>query len=238
MATDGQLDTRARYKSEFGGRLGPALHAFESRLFQLHRRWRDYDTLYCSDLRVEVLNKFAPSFFSRYQEMTFECVVMALARLTDPERTGNLENLSVAYLLSLVEPTAKNGLQPFVDAAQAKAEFAREWRNKRFAHNDLEDAVNQAVLINPVTHAQLDEAIVAINNFVEQLFLKIGGYSACTFDHVYRSNDRGGAHVLLGRLHEANKARHKRSIRIKVGDIRPEDWKDYDDPVWKDLRKG
>jgi hypothetical protein len=53
----------------------------------------------------------------------FECVVMALARLTDPERTGKFGNLSIAYLLSMVNPIAKDGLRPFVDAAQAKAEF-------------------------------------------------------------------------------------------------------------------
>lgn len=236
MTTEGPIDTRTLYKSQFGETLGSSLHAFWSRLLELHRRWRDYETLYSSDVRIDVLNKFASSFFARHQQMTFECVIMALARLTDTESTGAFQNLSVAYLFTLVKPAAKVRLQTFADDAQTKAAFAREWRNKRFAHNDVEDAVNQAVPINGVTHMQVDEAIVAINRFIEQVHLQCGPYRFCNLDNTYRSNDFGGAHVLLGRLHEANKARDARKSRIAKGDVRAEDCKDDDDPVWKDLR--
>ncbi len=237
MTIEKPIDTRARYESEFGQALGGAIHAFWCRLLDLHRRWKDYETLYRSDIRISVLNEFAPSFFARHQQMTFECVIMALARLTDTECTGKFKNLSIAYLLILMEPKVQVQMQPFADDAQQKALFAREWRNKRYAHCDVEDAVNQAMLINSVTHTQIDEAIIAINKFVEQVHLKCGPYSLCNLDHAYRSNDFGGAHLLLGRLHEANKAREARMTRTKQGDIRAEDYKDDNDPVWKDLRR-
>lgn len=213
MTTERPKDTCARYKIEFGERLGPALYAFMSRLFELHRRWRDYDFLYNSDEHINALNKFAPSFFGRHQQMTFECVTMALARLTDSVRTGSSENLSLAYLVSLLEPAVKAKLQPLADDAKVKAEFARKWRNKRFAHHDLQDAVNQSVIIDPVTHMQIDNAIVALNIFAEQVHLVCGGYNACTLDYAYRSDDFGGASVLLGRVRKANEARDERQPR-------------------------
>lgn len=223
MTIEQPEDTIARYKSDFGQELGLALSAFLSRLIELHCRWRDYETLYSSDTRVDVLNECASSFFARHQQTSFECVVMALARLTDAERTGTFENLSLAYLLSLVEPALKAQLQPFADDAQAKAAFARAWRNKRFAHHDLADALNQAVAVAPATHQEIDEAIVALNRFVEQVHMKSGGYSKFSLEYAYRTNDFGGALVLLRAICEANKARDKRLSRAQSSDIQPED---------------
>jgi AbiU2 len=237
MTIERPEDTIARYESEFGHELGLALYAFLSRLIELHRRWRDYETLYSSDARVQVLNKGASSFFARHQQMTFECVVMALARLTDPERTGAFENLSLAYLRSLLEPALKAQLKPFADDAQAKAAFARAWRNKRFAHHDLGDALDQAVAVAPATHQEIDEAIVALNRFVEQVHLKCGGYSKFPLEYAYRSNDFGGALVLLRAIYQANKARDKRLARIESKQARPEDWEDVDDPIWRELSR-
>ena len=38
--------------------------------------------------------------------------------------------------LVYINPAAKVELQPFADDAHLKTVFARDWRNKRFAHHD------------------------------------------------------------------------------------------------------
>ena len=44
--------------------------------------------------------------------------------------------------------------------------------------------------------------------------------------------------MLLGRVHQANKEREAKTARIMAGDTHPDDLKDDDDPVLKDLRSG
>ncbi len=237
-APDSQEERWAQYEQQFGSALGRDLLEFEARLFMLHRRWRDYDTLYSTELRVGVLNKFAHSFFHRHQQMTFECVVMGIARLTDREKSFGSVNLSIEHLLSVITEDVRPQLEPAAVKAAEKSRFTRDWRNKRFAHTDRADAVDGAVTIDQVTHEQIHNAIVAINEFVEAVHIKVGGSRSYKLDEFYRSHDRGGAHLLLDRLHLANKQRAERHERIMAGQIKSEDVPDDDDPVLKDLRSG
>jgi hypothetical protein len=233
--TTSPAETREKYKKDFGDELGAALYAFESRLFQLHRRWRDYDVLYFSKLRVEVLNGFANAFFGRHQQMTFECVIMALARLTDPLRSGRFDNLSIDYIHSLLPLEVRNGLLDCRTAITEKSEFARRWRHKFLAHHDLQHALDQAEAFDPVKWQEIEEAIISINTYIERLhYLTIG--SEYRLEISMRSNDIGGAQVLLTRVHQANKARKAHYDRIMSGDIREEDLKGDDDEVLRELR--
>jgi len=229
MTTPEALDARDCYRKDFGTPLGDVTYAFRSRLIQLHRRWHDYEVLYFDDVSIGILNATAPNFFERHRQMAFETVVMALARLSDPDRTGRFENLSVQYLLSLVTSAQRDALNPYADAAQTSSAFARTWRHKRFAHNDMNDAVGAAPAIALVNRIEIDNAVRALNDFDAQLHVICGGYSQAGLHDACKQDDFGGASVLLERLHEGQEARAARQARIVAGDIRADDFKE--DPI-------
>ena len=93
--------------------------------------------------RVQLLEKTAPTFFALVQSSLIECVLIRLARLMDPQESGNKQNLSFSRFFCLCAESQ--------DFAEINAQFAvlcRDWngakfqplkehRNKVQAHNDL-----------------------------------------------------------------------------------------------------
>lgn len=156
--------------------------------------------------------------------MTFECVVMALARLTDTARTGKSDNLSLETLHSKLPVQFHATLEPLLGEVRTKTIFAREFRNKLFAHYDYEQAVGSGKPLNGVMTNQIDDAISAINKYIKEVHLKHGNSKKFDLDAAMNINDFGGAHHMIGYAHEANKARQ----------LCPPS--DKDDEVWRDLR--
>lgn len=87
--------------------------------------------------RVELLNSVAGVFFHMLHETLWADMLMHLGRLTDPAKQGAFENLSIHRLPLIVDPACRATVQEAVDAADRAAAFAREGRNKIYAHRDL-----------------------------------------------------------------------------------------------------
>ncbi len=129
---------RSRKIAAMGTDLGTIHHELSQQLMWLHSKWQEYRALFAhSAARVEQLNRTAPFFFGMIQQVLFNDVLLHLARLTDPPRTGSRENLTFQRLPALVDASLRRQVDRRLRAVLKKTEFARDRRNRVIAHCDL-----------------------------------------------------------------------------------------------------
>jgi hypothetical protein len=113
-------------------------------------------------------------FFHDLQSMMWEDLLLHLCRVTDPPRTGRHEHLSVRALPGLVSDEAlRKEIQALADDADQKTQFARDWRNRRLAHEEL-SLGDTAQPLASATLGQVEDALAAICrpvNLLEKRYL-------------------------------------------------------------------
>lgn len=148
----------------------------------LHGRWAIYRQLYgTSEARVEVLNQSAGTFAYMLQDVLLDDVQLGLAKLGDPATTrvkGNtVENLTLRNLCQLV--TASGGLVtelPSLLAAYDDAcANARERRNKRIAHFDMQTALKNKASLRGPSREEIEIALEALRSVVNYISLHFTG---------------------------------------------------------------
>ncbi|MHB1417651.1 MAG: AbiU2 domain-containing protein, partial [Chloroflexota bacterium] len=87
-----------------------------------------------------------------------------IARLTDPPKQGQFDNLSLLRLPEEIEDSAlEQEVRYLVGVARDRSQFAREWRNKHIAHRDLRLALDaEAEPLPGVSRQQVEEALASI----------------------------------------------------------------------------
>lgn len=122
-----------------GEGLGPLYHALWNELAWLYSKWDEYLELFgTKPSRIELINKVAGHFFRIVQDSLWEDSLLHIARLTDPPKSAGKENLTIRKLPDLIEEERfKKHLSALIDIAVEKADFCRDWRNRRIAHKDL-----------------------------------------------------------------------------------------------------
>lgn len=124
-------------------------------------RLREYTAVFApTHERVNLLNSVAHVFFRMLSESLWADMLMHLGRLTDPATQGGFENLSLQRLPAIVADQCKSEVQAAVAAAVQAAQFARDRRNKVYAHRDLivvRDPMNAKFTLGSVD--QMREAI-------------------------------------------------------------------------------
>ncbi len=215
-------ESKADHVAKMGDEVGPTYDALWQEVAWVHNKWKEYTELFgTSSSRIELLNNAAPSFFRTVQDALWEDVLLHIARLTDSPRSMGKDNLSVRRLAQLVSNTPTG---PTVDDLNSKAlkatEFARDWRNRRLAHKDLDLALGQHVEpLAPASRAAVKEALAALSavlNAVASHYLD----STTMFE---LGVDAGGAVSVLHTLKAGLRHEEERRERIKRGDYRPED---------------
>lgn len=144
----------------------------------LYFKWGIYLQLYADQENVKLLNNTAPTYFSICQVMMQDDTLLAIGRLTDPAQTGRNTNLSLQQLVDTIDEVAYPGLRSKVmdvlAAAKPKFEVARDHRNRRIAHIDLETRLNKhpQPLFDATKHIieEALEAIAQVLNTVERHF--------------------------------------------------------------------
>lgn len=150
-----------------GQAYGTAYYHARQELWRVSSNWDRYETLFGSKERVEILNSSSGNFWHAMQGMMHEYVLLGICRLTDPVGRGDRKNLSVARLLEVDPTDEKEQLSKLVEAAIRSAGFARTWRDKRIAHNDLAHALGDASKIEPSTGLKVSAAIMAIHRVLK-----------------------------------------------------------------------
>ena len=105
----------------------------------LRYRLGEYIALFVSTReRIDMLNAVAGVFFRMLSETLWGDMLMHLGRITDPATQGRFDNLSLERLSQTVDDAYKPNVKAAVEAALAAAGFARDGRNKVYAHRDLD----------------------------------------------------------------------------------------------------
>jgi hypothetical protein len=136
-----------------GPDLGRRYHALWNEVVWLNMKWQEFETLFAhSAERLELLNRVAPHYLWQQQITMWEDVLLALARITDPPRSVGKDNLTIQGLDKVLpDPALAQEVRDLIATAVNSCGFARDWRNRRLAHNDLDLKLDQAAV--PLTRA-------------------------------------------------------------------------------------
>lgn len=194
----------------------------------LHGRWAIYRQLYgTSEARVEILNRSAGTFAHMLQDVLLDDVQLGLAKLGDPAITRikgvAFENLTLSNLCQLV--TASGALAdelPGLLAAYAAAcAKARDRRNKRIAHFDLETMLKPKASLHWPSRAEIETALEALRNIMNRVALHYTG-SQTAYDLIVLDSDGDS---LIGMLKRG--LRYREMVRDGVvphDDLRASSW--------------
>ena len=144
MAADAQSDSEVRQEriSVLGQELGRVFHGLDRELLWVQLKWEEYKALFAtSPESVELLNTLAPFFWWNIQTVMWEDVLLHISRLTDAPK----KRLTVKQLPNLCrdDESVREELEKRIADAVSATRFARDWRNRRIAHRDLETALGQ-----------------------------------------------------------------------------------------------
>jgi hypothetical protein len=195
--------------------LGDIHHWLHDELGWLHIKWSDFRRLYATGQeRVDVLNTAAPAFFNQLERMMLEDVLLHLCRITDPVKSVGRDNLTIMRIPDAIPDLALRGVVgPLVDNAKQKSQFARDWRNRRLAHQELPALQGQlAATLPPPSVQNIEDALAAIRkamNHIERHYLN----ETVLYEHSMEA--LGGVEALIARLTkgiEAEKAERERRL--------------------------
>jgi hypothetical protein len=209
MADQSAEEAKKQYIEKMGKPLGTQFHALWQEVALLHVNWKEYVTLFgTNERRIERLNKSAPAFFRMIQDQLWTATLLHIARLLDPPRTAGKANLTVRNFTDLVDEKLKMPLAVLIDKALKETEFARDWRNRVIAHQDLSIALKEgtAEALEPASRTDVNTALAALTNVmnaIEKFYLNSG----TAFSAAARHN---GALTLLYLLGDGLKAKSER----------------------------
>jgi hypothetical protein len=196
--------------------LGEIHHWLNDEIAWLHIKWADFCRLYATgQQRVDLLNAAAPAFFQHLQQMMWEDVLLHLCRITDSVKTMGHDNLTIMRIPDAIPDQAfRDEVKSLAEDARQKTQFAREWRNRRLAHQELPPFQGQATAPLPsASRRNVEDALAALGvamNRIEQRYLKESVLYQQSIESL------GGVECLVARLAKGMEA-EKAERDIKLG---------------------
>lgn len=199
MVTRSMGEVRADYISAMGQELGANFYELHRKLVELHILWQQYRQLFgeATDT-VHLLNRTAGLFFKIVQDELWDSVLLGVSRMTDPPGTGKFKNLTLQSLSPLITDCALRAeAQHLCAKAVAAAEFAREHRNKRIAHQDhnyLSD--RNSTSLSGISRTLVENMLAALRDVLNHL----DNYFRDTTVMYEHFVDESGARLLVNKL--------------------------------------
>ncbi|MBZ9988441.1 hypothetical protein LB572_15190 [Mesorhizobium sp. BH1-1-5] len=165
-------ETLANDIAVLGNDYGLAFYHCCQELWRVSSSWDRYEALFGSQERVNLLNESGGSFWHAIQGVLLEHVLLGICRLSDTAGTGQRRNLSVWTLVELDPLRYKGRLKQRAETASRRASFARTWRDKRIAHNDLEQSTGVANKLVSATGRKITKAILSIHEVLRWISAK------------------------------------------------------------------
>lgn len=199
MTTRSMEEMADEYGTHMGKDLGAAVWKLHRRLIDLHIIWQQYRQLFGTDSdTVALLNRTAGLLFKVMQDQLWDSVLLAISRMTDPAEMGKKKNLTIHSLVDLIPDIALRGeIELLCAATVAEAEFAREHRNKRIAHQDHNYAYDPAANpLNPISRERVEAMLKALRAVLNRLNSHYMDTTVMYEDFI----DESGARVLIHKL--------------------------------------
>jgi hypothetical protein len=198
-----------------GQEVGEVFFLLKQELFQIYVQWNEYmEAFGIKEERVNMLNQAAGGFFKCVQDALWLNVILGLCRVTDPAKIGKNQNLSIDGLSHLIEHELCTQMKQHIDAVNDKIKFARDWRNRRYAHSDLGLAKDKtATPLEPASRKDVIDAldtIVSVMNEVEYHYMK------CTTLYSEAKNHQNVV-ALLSVLDDGFRFDKERKEQMKLG---------------------
>ncbi|WP_065204318.1 AbiU2 domain-containing protein [Shewanella woodyi] len=145
----------------------------------LHFHWMIYRQVFAQGPEeIELLNENGAYFFHITQYLFLDNVSLAFSKLTDPNRQGKNENLSLKQLIvkanEAEKPELVNELKEKFNRLKNSCENFRKLRNKRIAHADLEHAIGtNKELLPGISRQYIEDALALLRDFMNTFELVI-----------------------------------------------------------------
>jgi hypothetical protein len=181
-----------RFRADMGEGLGEMFSLLWGDTLILHRNWHEFVELFGTDQRhFEIMNDAAGDFFRIVQDALLHVILMHICCLSDSSRKA--ERVSLWRIPDLAS-TMKEELTPLLEDVKRKTVFARDWRNRLFAHKDLKLALGTSPKpLESASRESIRSAIAAIDRVLQAVEAHYRG-SGTSFD---LGNVTGGAEDLL-----------------------------------------
>jgi hypothetical protein len=169
------------------------------------------------------MRRAALGFFEMVGDSLWEGVLLHIGRLTDRSVSMGKANLTIQNLPDLIgDAVVKQRVADLVKTTLEKTEFARDWRNRWLAHQDLKLALGEGT-VDPLPTAQreqVDAALEAIVNVMNEVDIYFTGSET----HYGLLTPHHGAVALLYVIDDGLKREDEREERRRKGDWSPDDF--------------
>jgi len=170
--------------------LKEAFDRFRKECFQFSIHLRTYNILFDNDVKTrEVIEKSANLFFHEISHIYVDIIFLHAARLTDPQITGNYENLTAPNIYCRVcrEGRLNTEIEDAFSRIMSYRNYVKEARNKIIAHADLGALMADSVLGEQPKSAAKD-FLEALNIFCDAVGNACGS-GPCDFRNMAGNGD-------------------------------------------------
>lgn len=227
MSNTDSEETRQEHLKVLGLTLGPLYHELYNEVVWIHAKWLEYRKLFAmTEERVEFLNKTASFFFYIIETTLWENVLLHIARLTDRPKMFGSENLTLLRLPDAVsDEELADDLRVMMVECLNRCQFARDWRDKRIAHNDLSLALDsKATPLPGVSRQNIEDALASFSKIMNRVY---GAYFPDTEVGFHHFLARDDAELLVHYLNVAVTYEKQQMTRLHQGKSQPGDF----DPI-------
>jgi hypothetical protein len=224
-------EVRQQYLTVLGPELGPVCHDLYNQRVWLHVKWHQFLELYGNTPeRLDLLNGAAPVFFRIVHDTLLEDTLLNLTRLTDPAFFRDGDNQTARLTLRslpgrISEDSIRAEVEELIKAAISATAFARDWRNRRIAHHDLNLSLNvNAKPLAPASRDLISDALAAVCRPVERVSELYLQQTEVRLNRITETLG-GDAVSLLYVIRDGLEADVKRRQRIRERKFEPDDLK-------------
>lgn len=141
-------------------------------VIEIHYRWIIYRQVYAQGPDVtKLLNNNGVHFFYITQYLFLDYMALSFSKLTDQNKQGSNENLSLKQLIVFANDSRENDLaqelKVIFDTLYKSCEKFRTLRNKRIAHADLDHATGKVNECLPgISRTYVEDALYLLRKFM------------------------------------------------------------------------
>ena len=176
MANSGD-DVLADYQRKLGKEFGTVFHGLWNGWAWCVMRRDEYRALFTKAEDVSLLNEITGGGLTwDIQTIFWDDLLLRVSRLTDPPRSAGKRNLTVKQLPMFCKERCEllhEKVERLVEEADKKAQFARDWRNRRISHSDLATLRGQAAPLAPASLEDVTAALDAIHAILTEISLEL-----------------------------------------------------------------
>lgn len=188
--------------------LRAAFQYLHDEIVWIHAKWQMYRQVYGSEqLRVDLLNEFAPVFFRICQDALLDDILISINRLLDPPSMSGRANLSVKRLVDMASPQDPRlavQLMECLSEIESSCESFRTVRNRRLGHNDLQTCLSTSEPLPGVSRQMVEHALADIRTLMNTVSAHFDGSTS----HFWLAPPEGiGGDVLINNLERLRRYR-------------------------------